>query len=83
MVNIETVNMTSGRATVEVVLDPNDVGDREITETNALGMPNLVWARIEVSEFRATELGFVYVEVGRLGTSWMHKGGARNFVLRP
>jgi hypothetical protein len=72
--------MTSGRATVEIVMDPNDVGTRDITGTNALGMPNLVWARIEVSEFRTTELGHVYVEVGRLGTSWTHKGGARNFV---
>lgn len=77
---IDSIHMTLGRATVEVVMDANDVGRRDITETSALGMPHLVWVRIDVSEFRATSLGYVYCEVGRPGTSWAHKGGARNFT---
>lgn len=62
-------------------MDAARVGRRPVVETSARGMPNLVWVRIDVEHFLPTTLGYSYAEKGVLGTSWVLKGEARNFVL--
>lgn len=79
--DIDSVELVHGLGTVEIVVDASQVGRRFVVATNALGMANLVWVRIEVEHFRSTSLGYVYNERGIPGTGWAMKGSARNFLL--